>query len=342
MTKDFTFIVNEAFQYLTKQVKISYFAKGSFKEPEKKRMERREFLKKTIIGGLGIGLASPLFNLNQLVAADTIADFPDLTAVVGGEPAPMFDAAMAAMGGMKRFVKKGQRVLVKPNIGWDIEPERAANSNPELVRRIVEHCIEAGAREVMVFDHTCDKWNRCYVNSGIEQAVKDGGGKMAPGHSESSYQEIEIPKGLRLKKAKIHSLVLESDVFINVPVLKSHGSAQLTIAMKNHMGIVWDRWYWHANDLHQCIADFATVVKPHLNIVDAYQVMMQNGPRGVSKADLKLAKYLVVSTDQVAADVASARIFGTDPAQIPYIQRAAALGAGEAVLDNLSIKRVRL
>jgi uncharacterized protein (DUF362 family) len=239
-------------------------------------------------------------------------------------------------------VKKGQRVLVKPNIGWDVEPERAANTHPLLVRRVIEHCYNAGAKEVVVFDHTCDNWNRAYKDSGIEKAVADAGGKIVSGASEGNYQEVEVPRGKRLTKAKVHELLLQSDVFINVPVLKHHTSSKLTVGMKNLMGVVWDRGYWHENDLHQCIADFSSYRKPNLIIVDAYNVLKRNGPRGVSRADVVAMKAQIVSTDCVAADAAAAKLFGTEPADIPYINNAADLGLGKMNLEKVSIKRIKM
>jgi uncharacterized protein (DUF362 family) len=240
-------------------------------------------------------------------------------------------------------VQKGQKVVIKPNIGWDVVPERAGNTNPALVKRVIQHCLEAGAKEVLVFDNTCDKWDRCYATSGIEKAVKDAGGKIAPGNTENYYQAVEIPGGKKLNTAKVHELIMESDVFINMPVLKSHSSTKLTITMKNLMGVVWDRGYWHRNDLHQCIADYATFIKkPTLNIVDAYRVMMKNGPRGVSEADVSLMKSLIVSPDMVAADAAATKLFGMDPDDVPYIGIADSMGIGTMALDKLNVHRIIL
>ena len=171
-----------------------------------------------------------------------------MVAVLGGKPEAMFDLGMQELGGMTSFVKKGQKVVVKPNIGWDRTPEYAANTHPMLVKRVVEHCFSAGAKEVYVFDHTCDNWVNCYKNSGIEKAAKDAGAKVVPAHNESYYQEVAIPSAKILKSAKVHELILEADVFINVPVLKNHESTMMTSAMKGMMGVVWDRGYWHRND----------------------------------------------------------------------------------------------
>ncbi len=308
-------------------------------------MKRRDFLLKGIAASFLAGsfIKSKAFNsLPQTPSQDSGKKQPDLVAVMGGEPIEMFSKAMAALGGMGKFVKKGQTVVVKPNIGWDTSPELGANTNPELIGEIVKQCLRVGAKDVFVFDNTCDAWNRCYTNSGIEKAVKDAGGKVVPGNTENYYKPISIPNGKKLTEAKVHELILNSDVFINVPVLKHHSSAKLTIAMKNLMGIVWDRRYWHRNDLHQCIADFATWRKPNLNIIDAYRVMTRNGPRGVSQADIVMKKALIVSSDMVAADAAASKIFGTEPNDIPYIQLAHNMGIGNMNLDELIIERIRV
>jgi uncharacterized protein (DUF362 family) len=306
-------------------------------------MKRREFIKKS---GSAVALAGAAWALPGMTSFAGKPFFPsdkyDLVAIKGGNPVDMFDQAIASLGGMEQYVKQGQTVVVKPNIGWDVIPARAANTNPDLVGRIVKHCLEAGAKEVTVFDNTCDKWDKCYTNSGIEKAVKDAGGKLAPGHTEGYYQQVDVPEGEKLTDAKVHELILESDVFINVPVLKSHSSARLTIAMKNLMGIVWDRMFWHRNDLHQCIADFTTYRKPDLNIVDAYNVMMKNGPRGVSEADVANLRSQLISTDIVAIDAAAAKLFGYEPDEVPYIEIADEMGIGTMDLAQLNINRIIL
>jgi uncharacterized protein (DUF362 family) len=304
-------------------------------------MKRREFISKTVSAGILSGTALSIasgFITNEVFAKEEF----DLVAVKGGEPDSMFDKAIESLGGMKTFVKKGQTVVVKPNIGWDVIPENAGNTNPILVKRIIEHCFNAGAKSVYVFDHTCDNWNRCYSNSGIEKAVKDAGGKIVSGESESYYQEVSFKVGKKMSNAKVHELILESDVFLNVPILKHHSGSQLTISMKNLMGIVWDRWYWHQNDLHQCIADFAAYRKPDLNIIDAYYVLKRNGPRGVSKADVLTMKSQIISKDIVAADAAAAKLFGVEPENIPHIQIADEMKIGTKDLSKLSINRIKM
>jgi len=284
----------------------------------------------------------PLFGGLDSIKGQPVAAAYDLAAVRGGNGGDMFDRAIEAIGGISKYVKKGQKVVVKPNIGWDAPPERAANTNPDVVARIVKRCKEAGAAEVYVFDNTCNKWDRCYRNSGIEEAVKKEGGKMIPGNTESFYKEVEIPNGKSLKKAKVHKMILESDVFINVPVMKHHSSTRISLAMKNLMGVVWDRKFYHSNDLHQCIADFCTFKMPDLNIIDGYNMMTKNGPRGVSVADVTNLKALIASSDIVAADAAATKMFGLQPDDIGHIAIGHEMKLGNMNLEELSISKQKM
>ena len=304
-------------------------------------MRRRDF----VVKGAGIGLAGALIpGFGQLAAVGMPAEEGkyDLVAVRGGEAVDMFNKAMEALGGMGKFVKPGQKVVVKPNIGWDAPPERAANTNPELIARIIKSCLEAGASQVVVFDHTCDQWNRCYSNSKIEEYARNAGAKVVQADNESFYNEVAVPEGKSLKKAKVHKEIINADVFINVPILKNHNSTTVSLAMKNLMGVVWDRRYYHSNDLSQCIADFITYRKPDLNIIDGYRMLSRNGPRGVSTADVTDLKALIAGKDIVAVDAAATLMFGSEPKDINHIRIAHEMGLGTMDLNKLSINRIKM
>jgi uncharacterized protein (DUF362 family) len=307
-------------------------------------MKRRDFIRNSVGIGIMSGAALSMGKFNEIIASENNAfQLPyDLVAIKDGEAAAMFDKGIASLGGIKQFVKPNQTVLVKPNIGWDAAPERGANTNPELVARIIEQCKMAGAKTVYVFDNPVAEWTRSYKLSGIEDAVKKAGGMIVSGKSEGYYHNVTIPKGVKLKSAKVHELVLESDVFINVPVLKNHNGSTLTISMKNLMGVVWDRQYWHSNDLHQCIADFSTFCKPDLNIVDAFRVMKRNGPRGVSVADVVTMKYQLMGTDMVAVDAAATKLFGMEPKQIRHLTLAETMGVGKTNIDAMKVNRITM
>jgi len=305
-------------------------------------MKRREFLKKSAGASLVAGAFS-VGRYGNLWGSPPASAKYDMVAIMGGNPDAMFDLGIQELGGMGLFVSKGQKVLVKPNIGWDVIPELAANTNPSLVKRIVEHCFKAGAKEVYVMDHSIDNWVNCYKNSGIEKAAKSAGAKVVPAHSENYYQEVDIPGGLKLKKVRVHELLLETDVFINVPILKNHNSTRMTCGLKNMMGVVWDRGFWHANDLNQCIADYALYQKkPALNIIDCFNVMVKNGPQGVSKQDVVQMKSQIITTDWVAGDTAASKMLGVETGKIEYIGMAHKLGLGNMNIDSLNIKRIKM
>ncbi len=315
-------------------------------------MDRRDFLKTLGRGAAALGAAWFLGPSGRVraQAAGTPGDgatanpgaLPDLVAVKGGSVPSRVDAALAAAGGIARFVRKGAFVVLKPNMGWDVRPELAANTDPGVVKRLVQLCLAAGARRVVVFDHTCDAWRAAYASSGIERAARDAGAEVAPAHAESYYQTVDSPRARTLSRAKVHELVLQADLFINVPVLKNHGGAGMTCALKNLMGMVWDRGYFHSRGLDECIAEAALLRRPDLTIVDAGKVMLSGGPRGNAASRYSDQRLLLLSTDIVAVDTAAARTLGPGPDAFEYIRRAAALGLGQGDLGKLAIRRIEL
>jgi len=324
-------------------------------------MKRRSFIKAAALGTAAVAMRwdSALFAQSdekneEKKSTESSAKPLDIVAVYGGTAVEMFEKGIAEMGGMGRFVKKGQSVVLKPNIGWDRTPEYGANTDPDLMGVVTRYCLEAGAKEVICFDRTCgNDWENRNKMSGIQEAVEKNGGKMITGHNESLFEEQEIPKGVKLKKAKVHKLLLSADVCINMPVLKHHGGTKITAALKNSMGCIWDRGFWHSNDLPQCIADFSTYWKTQLTILDAYRVMLENGPRGSNPDRAPIAKYQIISTDMVAADTAATQIFAQVARQhnmgrpytldeITYLALAEKAGVGTMDLTKLNMKRVAM
>ncbi len=307
-------------------------------------MDRREFIKKCLSVAV-IASVSPLVKGKPLLGSQLDlkqTKTPDLVAIKNGEPEEMFDKGIKALGGIENFVKKGQTVVVKPNIAWNSGPERGANTNPKLVKRVVEQCIDAGAKKVYVFDNPCDNWESTYKITGIERASKDAGAIVVPANTESYFQEVRVPGANILKTTKVHELILDTDVFINIPILKHHNSTLMTSAMKNLMGVVWDRRFYHRNGLHGCITEFCLYRKPDLNIVDAYYVMFRNGPQGRSKNDLREEKMQLISTDIVAIDTAASKILGFEPQDIKHIVYGDERNLGIMDLERLNIERIVL
>lgn len=310
-------------------------------------MKRRDFFKTSLLAGTALSV-----NWEYLEAACSAHingkdSTVDLVGIMGGEPTIMLDKTLEVLGGIGKYVKPGDKVVLKPNIGWDRSPHLAANTNPELVKALVIRCLEAGASRVTVFDHTCDNWQKCYQTSGIATAVREAGGQMVPANDESYFREVSLPNALILKKTKIHTALLEADVWFNLPVLKNHGGAKLSCAMKNTMGIVWDRRFFHQNDLQQCIADICTWEKrPALNIVDAYRILFQNGPQGKNVSDTVTLKALIASSNIVATDTAAIGMFNQveklDLSAIGHLRNGEKMNLGSTDLSRINIKRIRL
>jgi uncharacterized protein (DUF362 family) len=299
------------------------------------QMKRRELLRRLGLGVVAVGLGQ--------VALGQKAGRQQQPVVVVAEkdkPAELVRKAIKALGGMGRFVKKGNRVLIKPNIAFARPPEGAANTNPEVVAELVQLCFEAGAKEVIVLDYTLDPARITYEMSGIAKAAEAKGARVVY-VSPRDFVPIEVPKGKILSAYDVRVLkqVLDADVFINVPIAKTHGSARLTLGMKNLMGIIQDRGAWHrSGDLHQCIADFVTAVKPHLTVIDAIRILASGGPKGPGRVEQK--DTIIASTDIVAADAYATTLFGLTPNDVPHIIKAAELGVGVADLKRVKIVKV--
>ena len=259
----------------------------------------------------------------------------------GADPAELTRRAIAAIGGIERFVKPGANVIVKPNICNAYHgPEYATTTNPDVVAAIIALCLGAGAKRVRVMDFPfAGAPQASYETSDIAAAVKAAGGEMET-MNRLKFNKTAIPQGKILRSSNIYGDILEADVVINVPIAKNHGSATLTLGMKNLMGVIQDRNALHARGLHQCIADLNSAVRPQLTVVDAYRMLMANGPTGGNLDDVKQANTVIASADVVAADAYAATLFGMKPEAIGYIKLGAAMGLGTLDLKTLRIEEI--
>jgi uncharacterized protein (DUF362 family) len=310
-------------------------------------MERRSFLQGTAgaLGGMAaLGAMAPLLNAGQASQATR----PDLVVAKGVPPEKIVRAAVDALGGIKRFISKGDVVVIKPNIGWDRTPEQAANTNPEVVAALVKMCLEASAKKVKVFDRTCDDPRRCYVQSGIEAAAKEAGaevmhigGRSLEPIDERKYREVAIPKGGAVKSWPISIDILEADKLINVPIAKHHGSATLTMSLKNWMGVMGDNRGKAHQSLDLTIVDIASVINPCLTVLDCVRILTAHGPKGGNVKDTKQLDTVVAGVDQVAIDSYGATLFGMKGEDIGHIKEAARRGLGRMDISKLKIQHIQ-
>ncbi len=285
-------------------------------------MKRRDFLKATLCAGFYLTV--------RRLFPESMAYY-DVGIARGKDYERATAEAVRLVGGINRYVKPGDIVVVKPNIAWNAPPELKATTDPVVVRTIVHLCFQALASKVYVFDRTCNNPKLTYVNSGIEKAAKSAGAKVlyVENVTKKLYKKISISGAEVLKETTVNRYVLESDVFINVPVAKNHSSAGLTLGMKNLMGITGDnrgKWHWR---LHESISDINMGVKSHLTIIDATNIMLKNGPTGGSTDYLKRLDTIIASPNIVSADATAAMLFDKNPRSIEYITKAYEKGVGK-------------
>jgi len=289
-------------------------------------MKRRDFLK-LVVSSLLIGGASrDLFAKEPSVLS--VAEGKDYTAITRN--------AISALGGMQRFVKQGNVVVVKPNIGWDRKLEYAANTHPLVVRAIVEECIKAGAKRVKVFDNPCNDPRRTYENSGIQGVLK-GLKNVEVKHLERErFKNVEI-NGVFLKEWELYDEALSADVYINVPIAKHHGLTKLTLGLKNIMGIMGgNRGYIHRS-IEDALVDVNSVVKGRLTVIDATRILLNHGPQGGNLNDVKVLDKVIASTDIVAADAYATTLFNLNPQDISTTVTAYKRGLGEINLSKIKV-----
>jgi uncharacterized protein (DUF362 family) len=246
--------------------------------------------------------------------------------------------AIAAVGGMKRFVHAGNTVVIKPNICTNRAPHYAATTNPQVVATLVRLARAAGAGKVLVMDNPISvNAASAYSGSGIASAVKAAGGSMRI-MSSSGYKKY--PLGGYLGNFPLYADVVNADVLINVPIVKQHGSTGLTIAGKNLMGCTTDRGKMHGQLSHS-IAQVNARLRPDLTVIDAMRILLRNGPTGGSLGDVKVKNTVLACRDWVAADTyAASRVFGMAVSRVPYIKAAANMHLGTMNLANVSIRKV--
>ncbi len=315
-------------------------------------LTRREFLKLSGITAASLALleagCSPQApestgSTSPRKAPAPTADQAYLAVARGADPAALVKAALASLGGIQRFVKPGQDVIIKPNICVDYHPpEYAATTNPFVVAALVALCLGAGARRVRVMDSPFAGISptSAYAASGIETAVKAAGGEMEV-MSPIKFAKFNIPQGKSITSWEIYRDVLETDVLINVPIAKNHNLARLTLGSKNLLGVVSDPNQLHSA-LAQRIADLVSLIRPTLTVVDAYRILVEHGPTGGSLNDVRPANTIIASHDIIAADAFGATLFGLTGADIPYIRVGADMGLGTLDLASVKVEEINV
>ena len=248
--------------------------------------------------------------------------------------------SLEALGGMNRFVSKGNIVWVKPDIGWDRCPEQAATTNPDVVATLVEMSYQAGAKKVLVSDNPCNPARLSFPRSGIQQAAEKAGAQVIF-LDERKFRKMRI-NGKVLQEWEVYQDVVEADRLINVPIAKNHNLCLATLGMKNLMGVIGGPRNRLHQDLGGTLVDLAAFLKPRLVVLDAIRVLTANGPVGGNLADVKRKDTLVAGIDQVAVDACGATLLGYNPASIGYIEQGHARGLGTIDFNSLAPRQIEV
>jgi len=266
---------------------------------------------------------------------------PEMVIIQDGDPTQLARQAIDELGGMRRFIARGDVVLVKPNIGWDRTPEQAANTNPEVVAEIVRQCMNAGAKRVIVTDVSCNDARRCFQRSGIAEAAKLAGAEVIL-PEPSRFKEVDL-QGEVLHAWQVFDPFLNVDKVINVPIAKHHSLTGTTLGMKNWYGMLGGQRNQLHQRIHESLVDLADFVRPTLTIIDCYRILVRNGPTGGSLDDVLLKKTLVAGTNPVALDAYVAKAYwNMEVDALPYLKMAAKRGLGTYEFEKVRTRVKRL
>ncbi|MCU0845801.1 MAG: DUF362 domain-containing protein [Spirochaetes bacterium] len=303
---------------------------------------RRDFIVKLLgiaAGMLAGGFSRPFF---RTLEAANGADGSTISVITGKSLSKdsitlMVESGFRQIGGIDRFIKKNMKVVIKPNIGWNSTPDKAHNTNPDLVEAVARMCVRRGA-VVTIFDRSVNSARMTYRRSGILQAAQNAGASIEYVDS-GRYKDVRVPGGIYVDSLPVYSGILEADFVINMPIAKHHSSSRLTLAMKNLMGVIGgNRGYYHG-DIHSSIVDFAKTVKSDLVILDATRILTAHGPNGGTPADVKELRTIVMGTNPVTVDAFAATLFNIQPTSLRFLKIAAREGMGEINIDKMRILR---
>lgn len=323
---------------------------------EERSIKRRDFIRLAGLGslsaaslGFGVWMKSRSHRPVEALAEGQLQrivippdpNIPELVVIQGSDPGQMVRKALSELGGIARFISPGDNVIIKPNIAWDRAPEQAANTNPQVVSEVVRLCREANAKRVVVTDISCNDPRRCYQRSGVAEAAQTAGAKVIM-PDKKKFKDTNL-NGEMLSVWPVFEPFLQADKIINIPIAKHHSLTGVTLGMKNWYGIIGGKRSQLHQFIHESIADLASFVRPNLTILDAFRVLIRNGPTGGNLADVVQKNMLIAGTNPVAVDAYAAKEFwDLDFYRLRYLQLAQERGLGQADFNLVRKKTVTI
>jgi uncharacterized protein (DUF362 family) len=273
------------------------------------------------------------------------ADKEPQIVIANGGPGPATKAAVDVLGGMRRFVRQGDKVVIKPNMSFPNPPYWGSTTHPDVVRELTMMCVESGASSVLILDNPLRSAELCLVRSGVRRACEGLPQTQVQGPTNKVfYEQVRLPEGRALTTTMVMKKALEADVLIAAPVAKSHSATGVSMALKGMMGLIYDRKDFHLNlDIDVAIVDLCTVLKPKLTVIDASRILSEGGPSGPGKV-IPLNK-VIASRDMVAADSMAVELgiwYGRKfkGQQVKHIQLADQRGLGNMDISCQTVKEV--
>jgi uncharacterized protein (DUF362 family) len=316
---------------------------------------RREFLARAgkagisiaaaaLAGGLLYDKAGPKGGISS-ESLVTLRDFSTLpvdgqtiSIVQGTDRKTTINKAIELLGGIGRFVSKGQTVVIKPNVAFDKPPIIGATTHPDIITEMVQLCYKAGAKKVIVTDNPINNPSSCFLSSGIGKAASQAGAEVIlPKAGLFRYTTLEGGKLIKNLSMFLEPL-MKADRLIGISPVKDHARAGASMSMKNWYGLLGQGRNIFHQDINNIITELVMLVKPTLVILDGTEVMVTNGPTGGSTSDLKRANTMIASTNCVAADSFGCTLLGLNPAKLPYLAKAQAAGVGTTDYESLKPK----
>ncbi len=301
------------------------------------KITRREFIK------IGAGAALVTLLPKTLISAEK-KDMP-VIGVAEGDNSKLVKAAVDLVGGIDKFMKPGDVVCIKPNLSFASNIDCGATTSPDIVRQMVQLCLDAGASRIIVLDHTIHEATLCVERSRIEEAIIDKKVSLVTLQQERQYAEVDVPNGTELNKIHVAKAIQNADLLVNMPTAKSHSATGVSLGLKGLMGLIWDRGYLHRVNIDRAIAELGTVIKPELTVIDATRALTTGGPGGPGKT--VVLNKVVAGIDPIAVDsytVGLAQWYKKSwtGKQVKHIRAAADLGLGEIDTANMQIKQAKV
>ncbi len=301
------------------------------------KLSRREFVK---IGALS---SAALATNPSTLLAQEIKPKVDVWVFKGPDNQALMKKCMETLFANGGFGPNVKKLALKPNAFIDSPPEIAASTHPDVVEGFLKAVVDRGIKDIILPEY-------CGNATSAKLSERNGIGPLARKYdvkfistkaANTAFKTITIEKAKSLKTVEVCAELLEADAVVNMPVAKHHSGAKLSMAMKNWMGVIKAPKWWHSNDLPQCIADFCLFMKPTWTIIDATRCMTSDGPRGGPAADMIYPQQIILSKDQVAADVVTAQLFHDNPfSAVKYLALARDMDIGETDVANMNIHRI--